>query len=53
MWNSGGVLVGKIQIEGGVANFCFGKSGEMWVFGETKLWRVKLADETKGALLGI
>lgn len=53
VWNSGGALVGKIQIEGGVANFCFGKSGEMWVFGETKLWRVKLADETKGALLGI
>ncbi|KAI4207298.1 MAG: hypothetical protein LQ346_000666 [Caloplaca aetnensis] len=53
VWNSGGMLVGKILIEGGCANFCFGRAGEMWCFGENKLWRVKLADETRGALLGI
>lgn len=53
VWNAGGMLIGKIQIEGGCANFCFGRNGEMWCFGETKLWRVKLADGTKGALLGL
>ncbi|MCJ1253724.1 hypothetical protein MMC24_001536 [Lignoscripta atroalba] len=53
VWNSGGMLIGKILIEGGCANFCFGREGEMWCFGEHKLWRVKLADETKGALLGM
>ncbi|KAL9017086.1 MAG: hypothetical protein Q9185_005546 [Variospora sp. 1 TL-2023] len=53
IWNAGGMLVGKILIEGGCANFCFGRSGEMWCFGEHKLWRVKLGDGTRGALLGI
>ncbi|KAL9100338.1 MAG: hypothetical protein Q9163_004274 [Psora crenata] len=53
VWNGGGMLVGKIQIEGGCANFCFGGNGEMWCLGEHKLWRVQLGTETKGALLGI
>lgn len=53
VWNSGGMLVGKILIEGGCANFCFGRNGEMWCFGEHKLWRVKMSDETQGALLGV
>lgn len=53
VWNSGGSLIGKILVEGGVANFCFGKEGEMWLFNECRLWRVKLAEGTKGALLGI
>ncbi|KAL8746522.1 MAG: hypothetical protein Q9190_001468 [Brigantiaea leucoxantha] len=53
VWSRGGMLIGKILIEGGCANFCFGRGGEMWCFGENKLWRVKLGDETKGAILGI
>lgn len=53
IWNAGGMLIGKIQIEGGVSNFCFGRMGEMWLFGEHRLWRAKLGDETRGALLGI
>ena len=53
VWNSGGTLIGKILIEGGCANFCFGKEGEMWCFGERKLWRVKMDGGTKGAILGI
>ncbi|MCJ1401835.1 hypothetical protein MMC11_005052 [Xylographa trunciseda] len=51
VWNSGGTLIGKILIEGGVANFCFGRKGELWAFGEKKLWRVQLAEGTMGALL--
>ncbi|MCJ1294349.1 hypothetical protein MMC34_005907 [Xylographa carneopallida] len=53
VWNSGGTLIGKILIEGGVASFCFGKKGELWAFGEKKLWRVQLAEGTMGALLKI
>ena len=53
IWNSGGTLIGKILIDGGCANFCFGRDGEMWCFGEHKLWRVKLGDETLGAQLRI
>lgn len=53
IWNSGGMLIGKVLIEGGCANFCFGRNGEMWCFGEHKLWRVKFGDETRGALLRV
>ncbi|MCJ1386103.1 hypothetical protein MMC17_009228 [Xylographa soralifera] len=53
VWNSGGTLIGKILVEGGVANFCFGRKGELWAFGEKKLWRVQLAEGTMGALLKI
>lgn len=53
VWNTGGVLIGKILIEGGCANFCFGRGGEMWCFGERRLWRVKLDGGTRGALLRI
>ena len=53
VWNSGGVLIGKVLIEGGCANFCFGRRGEIFCFGETKLWRVQMGDGTRGAVLGI
>ena len=53
IWNPGGTLVGKIQIEGGCCGLCFGRNGEMWCFGEHKLWRVQLHTETRGALLGV
>ena len=53
IWNSGGSLIGKVLIEGGVKGFCWGKNGEMWCFGEKKLWRVGLAEGTKGGLLKI
>jgi gluconolactonase len=53
IWSSGGVLLGKILVEGGVANFCFGRDGELFLLNENKLWRAQLSTETKGALLGI
>jgi gluconolactonase len=53
VWSPGGTLIGKILIEGGAANFCFGRRGEMFVLNEHKLWRVQLADHVKGALLKI
>ena len=53
VWNPAGSLIGRILVDGGVANFCFGKDGELFLANEQKLWRVQLARETKGALLGI
>ncbi|KAF6826856.1 gluconolactonase precursor [Colletotrichum plurivorum] len=53
IWSPGGVLLGKILVEGGAANFCFGRNGELFILNENRLWRAKLADETKGALLCI
>ena len=53
IWSPGGVLLGKILVEGGAANFCFGRNGEIFILNENRIWRAKLADETKGALLCI
>jgi len=53
VWNSGGMLIGKIQIEGGVTNFCFGRNGEIFVFAEHMLFRAKLGDHTRGAILEV
>lgn len=53
VWSPGGVLLGKILIEGGVANFCFGRNGELFMLNETKMWRAQLGNGVKGALLNI
>lgn len=52
VWTPGGSLIGKIYVPGGCANFCFGPAGEMFLLDEHKAWRAKLADQTRGALLG-
>lgn len=53
VWSEGGVLLGKIVIPGGVANFCFGCAGEIFALNENRLWRVQLNNNIKGALLGL
>lgn len=53
VWSPGGVLLGRILVEGGAANFCFGREGELFILNEHRLWRAQLAASTKGALLGI
>ncbi|KAM0203376.1 hypothetical protein ACHAQD_009095 [Fusarium lateritium] len=53
IWSPGGVLLGKILIEGGVANFCFGANGLIFMLNEFKIWRAQLGTSVKGALLGI
>ncbi|KAJ5354586.1 hypothetical protein N7541_005630 [Penicillium brevicompactum] len=53
VWSPGGVLLGKILIEGGVANFCFGRNGEIFALNEHRLWRVRLGAAVRGALLGL
>ena len=53
VWAPDGILLGRILIAGGVANFCFGKGGEIFALNEHKLWRIRLRHDVKGALLGI
>lgn len=53
VWNPSGELIGIIKVEGGVANFCFGKEGAMYMLNETRVWKVKLGERVRGALLGI
>lgn len=53
VWNPAGELIGRILVPMGVANFCFGKDGELFICAEQRLWRLQLARSTKGALLGV
>lgn len=54
VWNNQGTLIGIINCEGGVANFCFGESGAMFLCNESRFWMVQLdGNQVKGALLGL
>ena len=52
VWNPAGDLIGTILVDGGVANFCFGRGGELFLANEVNLWRVQLNPGLRGALLG-
>lgn len=51
VWSPGGILIGKIVIPGGVANFCFARNGELVLLNETRVWVVKVSKGVQGALL--
>ena len=51
VWAASGAPLGRIEIAGGVANFCFGRPGEMFALNEYHLWRVTIASSIRGALL--
>ena len=51
VWNASGTLIGKIIIPGGVANFCFGRPGEIFLLNEEKFWVARVHGSVKGALL--
>ncbi|CAK4033167.1 calcium-dependent phosphotriesterase [Lecanosticta acicola] len=51
VWSAGGRLLGKVRVAGGVANFCFGRKGEMFLLNETKFWVVRVSERVQGALL--
>lgn len=42
IWNPYGVLIGTIEIPGGVANFCFGEEGVIYAFNETRVVKIHL-----------
>jgi gluconolactonase len=49
VWSPGGVMLGKVLIPGGLANFCFGKEGELFLLNGKMFWVLKVADTVKGA----
>lgn len=51
VWNSGGVLLGKVLISNGITGVCFGKPGELFLLNGTIFWIVTVANTVKGALL--
>jgi gluconolactonase len=51
VWSPGGSLIGKVLCPGGVANFCFTKTGEIVLLNETKFWVVGVSERVQGALL--
>lgn len=51
VWNDSGMLIGKVLIPGGIASFCFGKPGELFLLNGDKFWIVKVAEDVKGSLL--
>ncbi|GMF71927.1 unnamed protein product [Aspergillus oryzae] len=53
VWSPGGVLLGKILIKDGAANFSFGRNGQMFILNENTLWTAQLSRSVKGALLRI
>lgn len=53
VWSPGGSLIGKIKVGGMVANFCFGRGGELFLLTGKVVWRATLADTVRGALLRI
>lgn len=53
VWNEGGVLLGKIAVTGGAANFILGNEGnktQVWLLNEDKFWQASLGlvNETDG-----
>ncbi len=40
VWNAGGVLLGVIEVPGGVTSFCFPREGELILCSQTRLWWV-------------
>ncbi|OAA57062.1 smp-30/gluconolaconase/lre-like region containing protein [Niveomyces insectorum RCEF 264] len=40
VWNLGGMLLGVIEVTGGVTSFCFSREGEMFLCSEQTLWWV-------------
>ena len=51
VWSPGGILLGKVLVPGGLANFSFGRKGELFLLNGKKLWTLKVADTVKGALV--
>jgi gluconolactonase len=45
------VLLGKVLVPGGLANFSFGRKGELFLLNGKSLWVLKVSDTVKGALV--
>ncbi|KAI9652833.1 MAG: hypothetical protein M1831_006358 [Alyxoria varia] len=53
VWGPKGKLLGKMVVpEDGIANFAFGRSGEVFLLNERRFWVVRVDGGVSGALLG-
>ncbi|KAF2129985.1 calcium-dependent phosphotriesterase [Dothidotthia symphoricarpi CBS 119687] len=50
VWSPGGVLLGKVLVPGGLANFSFGRKGELFLLNGKKFWLLSVAETVRGAL---
>ncbi|KAF4765832.1 hypothetical protein HAV15_003945 [Penicillium sp. str.  len=50
VWSSGGILLGKILVNGGSSNFSFGKKGQLYILNEHKLYRAQLNSTLRSTL---
>jgi gluconolactonase len=50
VFSVGGSLIGRIVVEGGVTGLCFGRTGELWVSANEKIWRVQLQPGLGGSV---
>ncbi|KAF2638843.1 calcium-dependent phosphotriesterase [Massarina eburnea CBS 473.64] len=51
VWSSGGIFLSKVILPSGIANFCFGKDGEIFLLNGKKFWVLNINDSVRGALL--
>lgn len=42
IFDVGGSLSGRIVVEGGATGLCFGRTGELWVSSNDRIWRAQL-----------
>jgi gluconolactonase len=52
VWSPWGEFLGRILVDGGIANFCFGREGEMFLLNEYRLSRVQLTGGLRELFLG-
>ncbi|XHG05736.1 hypothetical protein AWENTII_008949 [Aspergillus wentii] len=53
VWSAGGILLGKILVDNGAANFGFGKGGQLYIMNENKVYFAQLDSSVKGSILKI
>ncbi|KAF2661512.1 calcium-dependent phosphotriesterase [Lophiostoma macrostomum CBS 122681] len=49
IWNSAGVLLGKVLVHKGISGFCFGNSGELFLLNESIFWILTVSETVSGA----
>ena len=52
VWNSGGTLLGSIELRGTIGNLGFGKPGELFVLGGDRIYKIKLSKKVIGVGFG-
>jgi gluconolactonase len=51
IWNSSGVLLGKVLVHKGISGFSFGNSGELFLLNESIFWILTVSETVTGAVV--